>query len=120
MGLYVAFSYIQKERHRDITYAFPMLRVNPEGVVVLVYDSHSDVLLISDSCRWGIVAILVTWLVLHYSLFPPSDLSHLGVDCCCGYRTALGDTQLGDVWYLKNRRVFHRELDKISKYSFPV
>ena len=42
----------QNQRHSDIAYAFPMLRVNPEGVVVLVYDIHNDVLLISDSCEW--------------------------------------------------------------------
>lgn len=116
----IAFSYIQKERHRDIAYAFPMLRVNPEGVVVLVYDIHNYVLLISDSCQCGLAAVVITWLVLHYSLFPPCDLSHLGKDCCCGYQKALADTPLGDVWYLKNRSVFHREHEKIGAYSFPV
>ena len=116
----IAFSYIQNQRHRDIAYAFPMLRVNPEGVVVLVYDIHNDVLLISDSFQWSLPAVVITWLVLHYSLFPPCDLSHLGKDCCCGYQKALADTSFGEAWYLKNRSVFHREHEKIGTYSFPV
>lgn len=85
--------------------------------MVLVYDSRNDFLLISGSYQCGSVAILVTWLVIHYSLFPPIDLSHLREDCCCGYRTALVDTQLGDERYFKNRSVFHREVDKICNFS---
>ena len=67
-----------------------MLRINPEGVTVIAYDINKDTLLVRDNCRWGKVAFVVVRLVLHYSLFPSSDLSDMGLDCCCGYRTALG------------------------------
>ena len=68
----IAFSFIQKERHRNLPYALPMLSINPEGVTVIAYDINKDTLLVSDNCRWGKVAFLVVWLVLHYSLFPSS------------------------------------------------
>ena len=82
-----------------------MLRVNPKGVVVLVYDSHKDILLISEFYKWNMVAFLVTWLVLHCSLFLPSVLSDSLVDCCCGYRALIEGTKLGKPWYFESERV---------------
>ena len=82
-----------------------MLRVNPKGVVVLVYDSHKDILLISEFYKWNTVAFLVTWLVLHYSLVSPSVLNDSLLDCCCGYSIAIKDTELGEPWYLESARV---------------
>ena len=104
VAMIITFSYIQQEQCK-ISYAVPMLRVNPKGVVVLVYDSRKDILLISEFYKWNMVAFLVTWLVLHCSLFPLSVLSDSLVDCCCGYRASIEGTKLGEPWYFESERV---------------
>ena len=59
--------FAQLQRHP----AIPMLRLDPEGVVVSVYDYPYDVLMISQHIPWGDVAFITVWSVLHYSLFHP-------------------------------------------------
>ena len=101
----ITFAQIQLRRHPGISYPIPMLRVDPEGVVVLVYDYPSDVLMISQHVEWGSCAFIVVWLTLHYSLFPSIALSHLS-DYCCGYNAMSHGISLGDLWYLKNPKIF--------------
>ncbi|XP_068732523.1 uncharacterized protein [Montipora capricornis] len=108
VAMIITFSHMQKECFKT-SCAVPMLRVNPKGVLVLVYDSHKDILLISEVYEWDGIAFLVIWLVLHYSLFPPSVLSDSLVDCCCGYNTAIKDTKLGEPWYLESESVLDTE-----------
>jgi len=104
VAIILTYSHIQHERCK-IFNAVPMLRVTPKGVIVLVYDSLKDILLISEFYEWNVAAFLVTWLVLHYSLFPPSVLSDSLDDCCCGYRTSIKDTKLGELWYFESERI---------------
>ncbi|XP_068731920.1 uncharacterized protein [Montipora capricornis] len=73
----LTFAQIQLKRHPEISYPIPMLRADPEGVVVLVYDYPSDLLMISHRLPWNDFGFLVVWLVLHYSLFPPKVSSGL-------------------------------------------
>ena len=73
----ITFAQIQIRRHPEISYPIPMLRVDPEGVVVLVYDYPSDVLMISQHIGWSCYAFIAVWLTLHYSLFPSNALSEL-------------------------------------------
>ena len=61
----ITFAQIQLKRHSEISYPIPMLRVDPEGVVALVYDYPCDVLLISQRIRWNDFAFIVVWLILH-------------------------------------------------------
>ncbi|XP_068752527.1 uncharacterized protein [Montipora capricornis] len=119
VAMIITFSHIQKECFKT-SYAVPMLRVNPEGVVVLVYDSHKDILLISEFYKWDKFAFLVTWLVLHYSLFPPSVLSDSLVDCCSGYSTAIKDHKIGEPWYLESERVLATEYGNTLYEFMPV
>ena len=100
----ITFAQIQLKRHPEISYPIPMLRVDPEGVVVLVYDYPSDVLMISQRIRWSDFAFIVVWLVLHYSLFSPNGLSELK-DYCCGYSAMSRGISLGDPWYLESSAV---------------
>lgn len=44
----IVLAQVQLERHPNISYPIPMLWVNPRGVIVLVYDSPNDVLMISQ------------------------------------------------------------------------
>jgi len=112
----ITFAQIQLKRHPEICYPIPMLRVDPEGVVVLVYDYPSDVLLISERIRWNDLAFIVVWLTLHYSLFPPNALSEVK-DCCCGYSAVSRGISLGDLWYLENPGVFSQSRKKLFCYS---
>jgi len=79
----ITFAQIQLKRHPDISYPIPMLRADPGGVVVLVYDYRSDLLMISHRLPWNEFGFFVVWLVLHYSLFPPKVPSGLE-DFCSG------------------------------------
>ena len=101
----ITFAQIQIRRHPEISYPIPMLRVDPEGVVVLVYDYPSDVLMISQHIGWSGYAFIAVWLTLHYSLFPSNALSELS-DYCCGYSATSHGISLGDPWYLVSPRVF--------------
>ena len=101
----ITFAQIQIRRHPEISYPIPMLRVDPEGVVVLVYDYPSDVLMISQHIGWSGYAFIAVWLTLHYSLFPSNALSELS-DYCCGYSAMSHGISLGDPWYLVSPRVF--------------
>ena len=101
----ITFAQIQLKRHPEISYPIPMLRVDPEGVVALVYDYPSDVLMISQRMRWNDFAFIVVWLTLHYSLFPPHALSALK-DYRCGYSAMSRGISLGDSWYLESPAVF--------------
>ena len=96
-----------------------MLRINPEGIVVLAYECKKDILMISQCYEWGSVAFIIIWLVLHYSLFPPSALSDLLDNCCAGYSTAVTDIPLGDIWYLESKDVFHPE-ELIDHYTHAI
>ena len=113
----ITFAQIQLERHPEISYPFPMLRVDPEGVVVFVYDYPSDVLMISQRIEWNDFAFIVVWLILHYSLFPSNALSDLK-DYCCGYRAARRSHSipLGDPWYLESPGVFSQSGKKLIHY----
>ena len=95
----IAFARIQGDRHPHISYPFPMLRVDPSGVVVLVHDYPNDVLMISQRVPWSDIAFIIVWLVLHYSLFRPDSLSCMS-KYCCGYRTASRGILVGSPWYL--------------------
>ena len=116
----ITFAQIQLKRHPGISYPIPMLRVDPEGVVVLVYDYLSDVLMISQRIGWGSYAFIVVWLTLHYSLFPSNPLSDLS-DYCCGYRAMSQGISLGDIWYLRNPSIFsespHKKLFVFNYFS---
>ena len=103
----ITFAQIQLKRHPDISYPIPMLRVDPAGVVVLVYDYRSDLLMISQYIRWNDFAFIVVWLVLHYSLFPPNaQWAKEMKDYCCGYSAMSRSISLGDPWYLESPAVF--------------
>ena len=107
----ITFAQIQLKRHPEISYPIPMLRVDPGGVVVLVYDYPSDLLMISQRIRWNDFAFIVVWLILHYSLFPPNALSDLK-DYCCGYSAMSRGISLGDPWYLESPAVFSQSSRK--------
>lgn len=87
-----------------------MLWVNPRGVIVLVYDSPNDVLMISQRIEWDYIAFVAVWFVLHYSLFSPNALSNAG-DYCCGYSTAALGASLDDPWYLVSPAVYLQPRD---------
>ena len=113
----ITFAQIQLKRHPEISYPIPMLRVDLEGVVALVYDYPSDVLLISQRIRWNDFVFIVVWLILHYSLFPPNALSELK-DYCCGYSAMSRGISLGDPWYLESPAVFsHSSRKKLFYYE---
>ena len=52
------FSKIQRLRHKDEgdEHAFPMLVINPQDVVILIYHPESDTLVISEYLEWGRIA----------------------------------------------------------------
>ena len=109
----ITFAQIQLKRHPEISYPIPMLRVDPEGVVVLVYDYPSDLLMISHRLPWNDFGFLVVWLVLHYSLFPPKVSSGLE-DSCSGYSAMSHGISLGAPWYLKSTEVYSHSEKLIS------
>ena len=112
----ITFAQIQLKRYPEIPYPIPMLRVDPQGVVVLVYDYRSDVLLVSQRIRWTDFAFIVVWLTLHYSLFPPNALSEFK-DYCCGYSAVSRNISLGDLWYLEAPGVFCQSHEKLIYYE---
>ena len=112
----ITFAQIQLKRHPEISYPIPMLRVDPGGVVVLVYDYPSDVLMISQRIRWSDFAFIVVWLILHYSLFPPDALSGLN-NYCCGYGAISRGISLGDTWYLESPAVFSQPRRKLFSFQ---
>ena len=109
----ITFAQIQLKRHPDISYPIPMLRADPGGVVVIVYDYRSDLLMISHRLPWDEFGFLVVWLVLHYSLFPPKVSSGLE-DSCSGYSSMSHGISLGDPWYLKSTKVYSHSEKLIS------
>ena len=92
-----------------------MLRVDPQGVMVFVYDYPSDVLMISQHIEWSEFAFIVVWLILHYSLFPPNTSIALK-DYCCGYSARSRHISLGDPWYLESPGVFSHSRKKLFHY----
>ena len=106
----IVLAQVQLERHPNISYPIPMLWVNPRGVIVLVYDSPNDVLMISQRIEWDYIAFVAVWFVLHYSLFSPNALSNAG-DYCCGYSTAALGASLDDPWYLVSPAVYLQPRD---------
>ena len=112
----IAFARIQCFRHPNISYPFPMLRVDPSGVVVLVYDYPNDVLMISQRVPWSDIAFIIVWLVLHYSLFRPDSLSYMS-KYCCGYRTASRGISMDTPWYLESKSVFTQLPKKLFRYQ---
>ena len=97
----LAFSKIQKSRHRIGSVAFPMLVVCPTDVVILMYQPDTDTLVISQVLPWEKVAYLFVWAVLHHSMFPikiPEPVE-------CGYTKATEDFSFGEYWYLRNKSV---------------
>ncbi|XP_068685167.1 uncharacterized protein [Montipora foliosa] len=109
----ITFAQIQLKRHPGISYPIPMLRADPGGVVVLVYDYQSDLLMISHRLPWDEFAFFVVWLVLHYSLFPPKVPSGCE-DFCSGYKARSHGISLGDPWYLKSTNVYSNSENLIS------
>ena len=112
----ITFARIQLQRHPEISYPIPMLRVDPEGVVVFVYDYPSDVLMISQHIEWSDFAFIVVWLILHYSLFPPITFIPWK-DCCCGYSARSCHISLRDPWYLESPGVFSQSHKKLFHYQ---
>ena len=104
---------MQLKRHPHISYPIPMLRADPGGVVVLVYDYRSDLLMISHRLPWDEFGFFVVWLVLHYSLFPPKVPSGCE-DFCSGYSARSHGISLGDPWYLKSTKVYSNSEKLIS------
>ena len=97
----LAFSKIQKSRHRIGSVAFPMLVVCPTDVVILLYQPDTDTLVISQVLPWEKVAYLFVWAVLHHSMFPikiPEPVE-------CGYTKATEEFSFGEFWYLRNKSV---------------
>ncbi|XP_068698940.1 uncharacterized protein [Montipora foliosa] len=101
----IAFARIQCFRHPGISYPFPMLKVDPSGVVVLVYDYPNDVLMISQRVPWSDIAFIIVWLVLHHYLFRPDSLSYMS-KYCCGYKTASRGISMDTPWYLESKSVY--------------
>lgn len=101
------FSKIQRLRHKDEgdEHAFPMLVINPQDVVILIYHPESDTLVISEYLEWGRIAYFFVWAVLHHNIFP-IKLSR-GVKC--GYQSIAPPLDLENVWYLSSKDVLHDE-----------
>ncbi|XP_068746325.1 uncharacterized protein [Montipora capricornis] len=112
----IAFARIQCFRHPGISYPFPMLKVDPYGVVVLVYDYPNDVLMISQRVPWSGLAFVIVWLVLHHSLFRPDSLSYLS-KYCCGHKTASRGISMDTPWYLESKSVYSQLPKKLFSYE---
>ncbi|XP_068726722.1 uncharacterized protein [Montipora capricornis] len=112
----IAFARIQCFRHPGISYPFPMLKVDPFGVVVLVYDYPNDVLMISQRVPWSGIAFIIVWLVLHHSLFRPDSLSYLS-KYCCGHKTASRGISMDTPWYLESKSVYSQLPKKLFCYQ---
>ena len=113
----ITFARIQLQRHPEISYPIPMLRVDPEGVVVFAYDYRSDVLMISQHIEWNDFAFIVVWLILHYSLFPPITFIPWK-DYCCGYSAKSCHISFGDPWYLESPGVFSQSHKKLFHHHY--
>ncbi|XP_068708147.1 uncharacterized protein [Montipora foliosa] len=112
----IAFARIQCFRHPGISYPFPMLKVDPFGVVVLVYDYPNDVLMISQRVPWSGIAFVIVWLVLHHSLFRPDSLSYLS-KYCCGHKAASRGLSMDTPWYLESKSVYSHLPKKLFCYQ---
>ena len=112
----IAFARIQCFRHPGISYPFPMLKVDPFGVVVLVYDYPNDVLMISQRVPWSGLAFVIVWLVLHHSLFRPDSLSYLS-KYCCGHKTASRGISMDTPWYLESKSVYSQLPKMLFSYE---
>ena len=61
------FAFIQRIRHPHELKIYPMLTISGYGVVMLLYNPNTDILLISEAMSWDVdVSFLVIWLCLHY------------------------------------------------------
>jgi len=63
----LTFASIQQKRHKEL-HMFPTLRVHPKGIDVILYNTHSDHLMLG-SFSWSEQGLFVLWLVLHHNLF---------------------------------------------------
>ena len=63
----IAFSFVYRSRHPDLT-LIPTILTSNEGFVVFLYDSQKDVLL-KCGLPWKRKYLLVLWAVLNHQLF---------------------------------------------------
>ena len=64
------FSKIERSRHSSESNAFPMLVVSRTDVVILIYQSETDTLVITQVLPWQREAYFLVWEVLHHNIFP--------------------------------------------------
>ena len=61
------FAFIQQIRHPHELQIYPMLMISAYGVVMLLYNPNTDILLTSEALSWDFdISFLVIWLSLHY------------------------------------------------------
>ena len=103
----LAFSKIQKFRHREESDAFAMLIVCPTDVVILIYQPETDTFVISQALSWGKVTYFFVWAVLHHKIFS----IEIPVPKECGFTKATRNLLFDDYWYLANRNVLQGNSD---------
>lgn len=111
----ITFENIQTECHPGL-HTFPMLRVTPEGVVLLIYNNEFYILVVGNSIDWdGYEAFLLIWSAIHYCLFPLADLSQWK-KYKCGFQAELkNNVKLTQAWYFESPSVYQRKR-KVPKY----
>lgn len=64
----ITFGTIQRQHHSEV-HGFPIIRIHPGGLDIIVYNPEFDLLLISY-LGWTRKVALILWIVEHYKIFP--------------------------------------------------